>query len=136
LKIGEAILERDHLDERLDALESRLTDDLAKGSPLTHLLEEIEQTSSRALALQDSIDWTLQHLAVSQKPLGTYLNKSEHLERISALLEKGASSTLREKIDQLREAKKSTDVLIQTIYWAYDLQIPEIQASEEPKEEE
>ena len=136
MRLGEAVLERDYLDSRLDALGSRLLNDTSQGRPLTHLLEEIEQTSARVLALQDSIDWTLQHLAIGGKPLGAYINKSVHLLRVADLLESTASLDLREKVDELHEANKSTEVLVQTIYWAYDLQIPEVTVTEEPEEED
>jgi hypothetical protein len=135
VKIGEALLERDHLNNQLDALESRLANDLARGRPLDHIFEKIEQVSTRTLSLQDSIDWTMQHLAISKKPLGSYLNKADHLERVAALLENSSSPELREKVDELHEAKKSTEILIQTIYWAYELQIPSIGVSE-PEEED
>lgn len=135
MKIGEAVLERDHLNSRLDALEARLTADLSKGRPLTHLISEVEEAANRVLALQDAIDWTLQHLSVSGKTLGAYLNKSEHLQRLADLLENADSPDLRDQVDEFQEARKVTEVLVQTIYWAYDLQIPEITVTEEPEEE-
>jgi len=135
MKIGEAILERDHLNSRLDALEARLTSDLSKGRPLTHVLNEIEEAANRALAVQDALDWTLQHLSVSGKTLGAYLNKSEHLQRMADLLENADSPDLRGQVDDFQEAKKATEVLVKTIYWAYDLQIPGQEVSTEPEEE-
>lgn len=136
MKIGEAVLERDHLNSRLDALEARLTADLTKGRPLAHIIKEVEEAANRVLALQDAIDWTLQHLSVSGKTLGAYLNKSDHLQRMSDLLENVDSPDLRGQVDDFHEAKKATEVLVQTIYWAYDLQIPEMTVSEEPEEED
>jgi mannitol/fructose-specific phosphotransferase system IIA component len=135
MKIGEALLERDHLSSRLGALEARLSDDLTHGRPVTHVVDEIDQTSTRILALQDAVSWTTQHLLVEDVALGSYINKSEHYQRVADLLEKVSSPDLRERIDELHEAKKSTDVLIQTIYWAYDLQIPGQEVSTEPEEE-
>jgi hypothetical protein len=137
MKIGEAIAERDFLNTRLDALGSRLTVDVTQGRPLTLLIEKIEQASNQVLVLQDAIDWTLQHLAVSQRALGSYLNRSDRLERVANLLENSTSSDpdLRGKIDALYDAKKADDLLVQTIYWAYDLQTPELEVSEEPEEE-
>ena len=136
MKIGEALLERDYLSSRLGALQARLSDDLQHGRPVTHIVGEIDQASSRVLALQDSIDWTMQHLLVENVSLGSYLNKLEHYQRVADLLENVASPDLRERIDELHEAKKSTNVLIQTIYWAYDLQIPGQEVSTEPEEED
>jgi hypothetical protein len=130
------VVERDYLNRRLDALGSRLTNDTSQGRPSTHLLEEVEQASARLLELQDAIAWTLQHIAVRQKPLGSYLNKSSQLQRMADLLENNSSPEFRERVDCLHEAKKATDVLVQTIYWAYDLQIPEITVSDEPEEED
>lgn len=135
MKIGEALLERDHLNGRLDALEARLRNDSELGRPLGHILEQIEQAANRVLDLQNCIDWTLQHLTIENKTLGTYVNKSVHMEKLADLLEHSASPDMREKADELHEAKKSTDVLIKTIYWAYDLQIPAT-VSAEPEEED
>ncbi|KKM06190.1 hypothetical protein LCGC14_1746510 [marine sediment metagenome] len=135
MKIGEALLERDHLNSKLGTLQARLRDDLQHGRPITHVVEEIDQASNRVLALQDSIDWTMQHLLVENVSLGSYLNKSEHYQRVADLLENVSSPDLRERVDELHEAKKSTNVLIQTIYWAYDLQIPGQEISTEPEEE-
>jgi hypothetical protein len=136
LKIGEALLEKDHLNSRLDALVTRLRADLDKGRPVTHVVEEIDQASNRVLALQDSIDWTKQHLLVNDITLGSYKNKSDHYQRVADLLENVSSPDLRERIDSIHEAKKSTDILVQTIYWAYDLQIPGQGSSEKPEEED
>ena len=136
MKIGEALLERDHLNSRLGALQARLSDDLHQGRPVTHVVAEIDRTSNRVLALQDSIDWTMQHLLVENISLGSYVNKSGHYQRVADLLENVASPDLRERIDELHEAKKSTNVLVQTIYWAYDLQIPGQEVSTEPEEED
>lgn len=136
MRIGEALLERDHLSSRLDALEARLLEDVGHGRPLAHLLREIEQTSSRILALQNAIDWTYQHLLVGESALGAHINKSEHFQRVADLLENIDSPDLRERADELHEARKSTEVLIQTINWAYDLQLPESKVPEEPEEED
>ncbi len=136
MKIGESLLERDHLSSRLGALQARLSDDLDHGRPVTHVVKEIDQASNRVLALQDSIDWTMQHLLVENVSLGSYLNKSKHYQRVADLLENVSSPDLRERIDELHEAKKSTNVLIQTIYWAYDLQIPGQEVSTKPEEED
>lgn len=136
MRIGEALLERDYLSSRLDALESRLESDVHHGRPLTHLLKEIEHTSSRVLALENAIDWTQQHLLVGESALGAHIRKSEHFKRVADLLDESASPDLRERADELHEARKSTDVLIQTINWAYDLQLPESKVPEEPEEED
>lgn len=135
MKIGEALLEKDYLSSRLDALAARLSADLDKGRPVAHVVEEIDEAANRVLALQDSIDWTKQHLLVNDITLGSYKNKSDHYQRVADLLENVSSPDLRERIDNIHEAKKSTDILVQTIYWAYDLQIPGQEVSGKPKEE-
>jgi len=134
LKIGEAVLERDSLDNQLNVLESRLTNDLDQGRPTTHIMEQIEQASSRMLDLQDALDWTMQHLSVRGEPLGAYLNKVDHMERVAALLENTSSPELREKVDSIFIAKKATEIIIQTVYWGFDLQIPDIPVID-PEEE-
>jgi hypothetical protein len=135
MKLGEAVLERDYLEGRLDVLEARLAIDVETGRPLAHILGEVEEAANRMLSLQDAIDWTLQHLLVGDDPLGAYLNKADRHERVAALLEHGSSPDLREKVDELRVAKKTAELLIQTIYWAYDLQIPGQEVDVEPEEE-
>lgn len=137
MKIGEAILERDYLNNHLDALESRLIVDMSQGHTLPHILNEIAQAAERMLSLQDAIDWTVQRLTVNGKPLGIYINRRDHLERMGKLLENVNSSDLRDKVDELIDAEKVTEILIQTVYWAHDLQIPEVEVpeSEEPEEE-
>lgn len=136
MRIGEALLERDHLEEHLEALGSRLLKDVDKGRPLTYLLEEIEATSSRIRDLSSALDWTLQQLMVQGHPLGSYLQKQKQLERLIKLLEQVDSPEQREKIDELRSAKKETERLVRTVYWAYDLQVPKANTPQTEREEE
>lgn len=135
MKIGEALLEIEFLDQRLDTLESRLLRDKEQGRPLGHNLQQIEQTAHRLRDLQIAVNWTHQHLAISQVPLGSYLTKKEQLERTARLLENVDSPDLRERIDALHEAKKQTDRVINAVYWAYDLIIPDIKVDTKPEEE-
>lgn len=135
MKIGEAILERDYLEDRLDALGSRLSQDKQVGRPLGHLLEEIERTSNRLRDLQVALDWTHQSLTISQMPLGSYVAKKEQLSQVAEILRSVDSPDLREKVDALLEAKKETERVINTVYWAHDLMVPEIKTSHVPEEE-
>lgn len=135
MKIGEALLEIEHLNRRLDALESRLLHDKEVGRPLGHLLQQIEGTAHRLRDLQIAVNWTHQHIAISQVPLGSYVSKSEQLERTARLLENVDSPDLREKVDALQEAKNQTNRVVQAVYWAYDLLIPDVKVEPKPKEE-
>lgn len=135
MKIGEALIEIEDLKRSLLTLKKRLIYDKQVGRPFNYVVEQAEKTSNRLRDLEIALNWTYQHLMINQVPLGSYIFKSQQLERNACLLEDAESPELREKIDALYEAKKQTSCLLQTVYWAYDLLLPEITSNERPKEE-
>lgn len=135
MKIGEAILEIDHLEHRLEALQSRLCNDQATGQPLTYLIEETERATNRLRDLQIAVEWTYQNIVVSKMPLGSYIAKREQVESLINIFENVGSSALREKIDKLYDAKKEITRVINTVYWTYDLLLPEVTVPNKSEEE-
>ena len=134
MKIGEAIQELCHLDIRLEALQSRLLEDKQHGRPLTHVLEQIISTLNRERDLKIALNWTHQHLNINQLPLGSYTTQNEYNVRLIKIFEEIGSPELREQADNLYETKKRTDLILQSVYWAQDLLVPEIKV-QEPEEE-
>jgi len=65
MKLGEAMLEREHLKQQLDLLGSRLLQDHEGGRPLTHIREKIQYTANRWRDLEIAIDWTEQQVAIA-----------------------------------------------------------------------
>jgi len=132
VKLGEALLERDHLKQRLDLLEERLRDDNAEGRPLSHLREELQRTANRWRDLEIAIAWTEQQVAISGLPLGAYLIRQEVVQRLSNIM-KGVD---REKEDELLESIQSDTKIFEAAIWLIDLQVPGIKTAPEDKSEE
>ena len=134
MKLGEAILEREFLEGFLERLGSRLRTDFTSGRPLSQSLLEIERTAKRSRDIKMAIDWTLQQLTVSGMPLGSYFFRIEQLKSLADILEGTDSPDTREKVEELLEARKEAERLIETIKWSQDLLIPEIKIPEDQTE--
>ena len=134
MKLGEAILERDFLEELLERLGLRLQRDSTAGRPVNPTLLEIERSAKRRRDVQMSIDWTLQQLTIEGMTLGSYFSRVGQLEDLIDLLENADSPDVREKVEDLLKAKKETEKLIETVKWAQDLLIPEIRIPEDQPE--
>jgi len=132
MKLGEAMLEREHLKQQLDLLGSRLLQDHEGGRPLTHIREKIQYTANRWRDLEIAIDWTEQQVAIADRSLGSYIVRQKILGRLSEIME----PVDREKADQLLEASHADNKVIETAVWLVDLQVPGIKASEEDPEAE
>ncbi|MBD3260343.1 MAG: hypothetical protein GF334_01475 [Candidatus Altiarchaeales archaeon] len=135
MKIGEAVLEIEHLEQRLEVLQARMRNDHGQGRPLTYLLEKVESTANRLRDLQIATEWTYQNVVINKMPLGSYAAKREQIERLLEILESVDSPDLREKIDELHEAKKEITRVINTVYWTYDLMLPEVKVPNKSEEE-
>lgn len=132
MRLGEAILERDHLKRHLELLESRLRDDHEGGRPLTHLREEIQSTADRWRVLEIAIAWTEQQVVVAGLPLGSYIVRQRVLRRLAEIME----PVDREKADGFLNASHADNKLIETVVWVIDLQVPVIPAPKENSETE
>jgi hypothetical protein len=132
LKLGEAILEKEHLKQHLDLLEARLRDDHEKGSPLAHLREELQRTANRWRDLQIAISWTEQQVAIGGLSLGSYYIRRRVLEVLGKIME----PVDREKADEYLDAAYEDNKLIEAAIWFVDLQVPSIKAPHENSETE
>ena len=132
MKLGEALVERDHLKQRLDLLEARLRDDHGQARPGTHLRQELQLTANRWRDLEVAIAWTEQRVAVLGLPLGTYRIRQEVMQRLANIV-KGLDP---EKEDELLEAVHADNKVFQSAVWLIDLQVPVVQESEDKDKEE
>jgi len=138
MKLGEAITRLEHLDLHLKRLASRLTSDHEEGRPLTPIMSEVESIANRARDIKASIDWTRQQIAADGVPIGTYIVKRDYLLKMADVLFEVSTPDLRAKVDELVQAANEVDVIIQTVNWSVDLQVPEITVPDEeatPEEE-
>ena len=133
MKLGEAITRLEHLDLHLERLASRLIHDHEEGRPLAPVLSEVESIANRARDIKASIDWTRQQIAADGIPIGTYVVKREYLLKMADVLFEISTPDLRVKVDELVHSANEVDVIIQTVNWSVDLQVPEISAV--PEEE-
>ena len=131
MRLGEALLERDHLKQRLDLLEARVRDDYERGLPLLLVGEELQSTANRWRDLEIAIAWTNQQVAISGLPLGAYLVRKEVLQRLAAIV-KGVHG---EKENEFLEAAHADDKVFQVASWLIDLQVPGIKTAPENKSE-
>ena len=131
MKLGEAITRLEHLELRLEALGSRLAHDHREGRPLQPLLLEIETIANRARDIKASIDWTRQQVAVDGIPIGTYVVKREYLLKMADTLFEVSTPDLRAKVDELVQSANEVAIIIQTVNWAVDLQVPELSVPED-----
>lgn len=131
MKLGEAIARLGHLDLRLEALGSRLMHDHKGGRPLQPILLEMETVANRARDIKASIDWTRQQIAVDGIPIGTYVVKREYLLKMADTLFEVSTPDLRAKVDELVQSANEVDIIIQTVNWSVDLQVPELSVPED-----
>jgi hypothetical protein len=92
----------------------------------------------RARDIKASIEWTRQQIAVDGIPIGTYVAKREYLLKAADLIFEVSTPDMRAKVDELVQAANEVEVIIQTVNWSVDLQVPELSVPEEettPEEE-
>ncbi len=138
IKLGEAVARLEHLECHLERLGSRLRHDHEEGRPLSPILSEVESTANRARDIKASIEWTRQQIAVDGIPIGTYVAKYEYLLKMADVLIGVGTPDVRSKLDELVQTANEVDIIIQTVNWSVDLQVPELAVPEEettPEEE-
>ena len=138
MRLGEALTRLEHLELHLERLGSRLTSDHEEGRPLAPILSEVETVANRARDIKASIDWTRQQIAVDGIPIGTYVVKRDYLLKMADVLFEVNTPDLRAKVDELIQSANELDVIIQTVNWSVDLQVPELSVPTEettPEEE-
>jgi len=126
MKLGEAIARLEHLELHLERLGSRLARDHEEGRPLNPILSELEAVANRARDIKASIDWTRQQIAVDGVPIGTYVAKRKYLFKMADILYEIGTPDTRAKVDELVQEANEVDVVIQTVNWSVDLQVPEL----------
>lgn len=132
MKLGEAILERDLLEERLQLLESRLAHDTEQGRPLAHLQEELQRTANQVRDLEIAVSWTEQQVTLGGLPLAAYRIKSKTLKRVARAIE----DSNRERADDLLELANADNKVLQAAIWLIDLQVPKVEIGQPTNKEE
>lgn len=128
MKLGEAILERDGLDDRLKTLENRAIHNYSKDVAV-----DLEKTANRVRDLNISITWTESQVLLSGLPLSAYRHRIAMLQRMSKALE----SNNTEKADSFWESAHNDHKVLVAATWLVDLQIPKVDnAKPETKEVE
>lgn len=130
MKLGEAILERDGLEERLRTLEARLATDLAQGRPLSHLQDDLCRTSNLVRDLTIAISWTENQVRLSGIPLSAYRIRINALRRLAFSIE----GVNHEKADSFWESAHNEYKVLQAATWLIDLQVPKVESISGPSE--
>ena len=117
MKLGEAILERDGLDEHLKTLESRVEYQYSKDASA-----DLQKTANRVRDLSIAISWTESQVALSGLPLSAYRHRIGMLRRLAKALEANDS----EKADTLWESAHNDHKVLVAATWLVDLQIPKV----------
>lgn len=120
MKLGEAILERDSLEQRLELLESRLSAQEERVGSLRHLVEEIQQTANQVRDLNIAIDWTESTNSLLNLPISGHRRKIESHFRLAKVFE--AAET--ERADELWRSAVNDQKIVTAATWLIDLQIP------------
>lgn len=117
MKLGEAILERDGLDERLKALELRVEYQYSKDASA-----DLQKMANRVRDLNIAISWTETQVTLSGLPLSAYRHRIDMLRRLAKALESNDS----EKADALWESAHNDHKVLVSATWLVDLQIPKV----------
>jgi hypothetical protein len=133
MKLGEAILERDGLEERLQLLGSRITPFLKDMRSLQPLFKEIERTTQIQRDLEIAILWTEHQASLSGLSLAAHRIRIDHQRSLAKTLELGFEY---EKADDLWKEAQHNHKVIQAASWLVDLQIPPLGTNEEPEAKE
>ncbi len=127
MKLAEAILERDALNQRLELLGLRLREDMEKGGVVSRLLEDLQHTANRLRDLDVAISWTKHQVAIVGINLTAYEIRQKNFARLASIMEK----IDREKADNLVEASQNDNRVLQNAYWIADLQVPVMEEAPE-----
>lgn len=128
MKLGEAILERDGLEERLKTLEIRVEYQYSKDASA-----DLQKTANRVRDLNIAVSWTESQVSLSGLPLSAYRHRIDMLRRLAKALESNDS----EKADTLWESAHNDHKVLVAATWLVDLQIPKVDpAKPETKEVE
>ena len=131
MRLQEAILDRDRLNQSLELLQSRVNDDHRGGRVRPQELENIVQISNRLKDLDVAISWTKQRMVIAGLTLKAYQIRRDSFKRLAEIIETIDSS----KADLFLESAHADNKVLENAYWLIDLQFPGVD-QENPKEEE
>lgn len=120
MKLAEAVLEKERLEEKLNLLKRRVSVYLKEGRPTTHLQEELQRTVNQLRDMTISIQWTEQNTGLSGIPIGAYRIRIDYLKCLASIFE----SLNMEKADEIWESVYHDMKIVTAATWLIDLKIP------------
>lgn len=133
MKLGEAILERDGLERRLELLESRVASYAKTTLGANPLLDEIKRTANSVRDLDIAIAWTEHQASLSGLPLAAYRTRITSLKRLAKTMEIALDH---QGADDCWQTAHHDHKVIQAAVWLVDLQIPPVPTEDEPEAKE
>jgi hypothetical protein len=131
MKLGEAIKERDCLEDRFYTLGWRLLSDREKYVAQDPDHEKLVSGANRLRDLKVAISWTEHASLVGDFPLMAYRIRAD-INRSLAQTFEGIEN---EKADALYDMADDDEKIIEKAVWLIDLQVPTFSPEEEPEEE-
>ena len=127
MKLAEAILERQQLENKVKRLRARIINDHDEGRPTKHIQEELSRTVNQARDMSIAVDWTEQTSSMSGIPLGAYRTRIKYLIQNAEFLEK----INHEQADVYWESANHDIKIVEAATWLLDLKIPGTSKEEE-----
>jgi len=126
MKLAEAILERQNLEDRVDLLKSRIEHDLEMGRSTSHLQEELQRTANQARDISIAIAWTEQSSSMSGLPLGSFRIRIDIMSDLARYFE----GVNRDKADEYWASVVNDKRIFEAATWLVDLKIPGVENKE------
>lgn len=120
MKLAEAILEKERLDNKVELLKSRIEDDILHGRGTSHIQEELQRTVNQARDMTIAISWTEQNTSLSGIPLGAYRVRTDY----STYLAKSFEKINKDKADAYWESAYYDMKIINATTWLVELKVP------------
>ncbi len=130
--LAEAIQERRFLKQLLGVLSSRVSNDNASKRVVEGLVTEIASTANRLRDLEVAIGWTEQQASISGLPLAAYRIRGCSFNSLADVYE----SVDAELSDKYRRQAHVDESLAEKVVWLIDLQVPPVETTDAPEEEE
>jgi len=120
MKLAEALMEREALEQRLETLESRLKDDSTPTRHKRPMLEEIRSVATQVRDLNIAIDWTESLNSLLQLPISGHRHKIRTNFNLARIFEK----TDPDEADDLWRSAVDDSKVVEAATWLVDLQVP------------
>jgi len=130
MKLGQAFLVREHLEEVLGALGSRITQEKALALPTDQTFSEYVSALEQLKDVEFAITYTENVSYVGGVPLSFFISRRDAQQRMLDLLKRVDIITYKDKIIDLLNAIKADDEVLHVSSWSLDLQMPKLEASE------